>query len=825
MLISIALALPLVFSPVGDLDELVRGRVQAAARAAQIEEVWLGSEALVAAAGEERGALDQAIDRLLTADEALPERGVLLLVSARLRGADPDLGRMAKRLAGLLESADLEVAQGAAGLLCDTLFRGLKDSENEEITGRLSAAAKDGDRPPALRLECAVALHTLGRAAQQREARAIMVEFLGSSDPRLRGLGALAAARSGDVETGRAELERLAATPGPEGRLADSFLKQEEIRRFYDRRQKNLLDYAKQKAEGADLKGSHEMRLIEQVMRLIETTALEGEQADREKLIDAALDGMLRSLDDHSSFLSSKSFKDFAQDLLEAEYGGIGAYVGEDPDDGLFTIRQPIYSGPAYKKGLHSDDKVVRIDDWPTYTAQGSRPLDDIIKRLKGKPGTTVKLYIWRRGMDTALIDRPTEDMAVEITREEITIPPLKADLLPGGVAHLQLDTFSQVASEELSKAITAFKEQGLRAVVLDLRQNTGGLLPQARDVSNLFLDKRKLVVSTESRAGEPRKLFTSNAPLVGEDVPVVVLVSRFSASASEIVAGALQDHHRAQVVGQRTYGKGSVQELLPIPGERDDVYTDENNNGRHDPWEPLTRDWNENGQFDFAPRARMTVARYRLPSGRSIHRERGPDGRILSEGGVDPDVQAHPRRLEAATVSEMARILRGKKFRDYLDREWRQHRELFLGLAACDFDDVSRYPGFEELYASLDTTLSRADVRSLVRREVRGRAQDERGAAFPDGDYQDDPMLQTAIETVLKPLGIKPEEVPEYAATFDPREAPAARLPLSAALTDAQRSELRHALTLIGQAKDTAGMSPEQLAEIRKALESVLDK
>jgi C-terminal peptidase prc len=652
-----------------------------------------------------------------------------------------------------------------------------------------------------------------------------MLDFLRSSDPGLRSQGALALARAGDVETGRAELERLAALPGADGRLADAHLKQEELRRYYDRRQKNLLEYAKEKAEGADLRGTREQRLIEQVMVLIETASLEGEGVERSTLVDAALDGMLRSLDEHSSYLSPTTFKkNFAEDLLDPEYGGIGAYVGEDPEDGLFTIRQPIYSGPAYRAGLHSEDKVVRIDEWPTYDAQGSKPLDDIIKRLKGKPGTVVKLYIWRRGMDTALIDRPTEDMAVEITREEITIPPLKSDLLPGGVGLLQLDTFSQVASEELARAITSFQERSLRAVVLDLRQNTGGLLPQARDVANLFLPKGKLVVTTESRVGEPRRLVTTKEPLVGADVPVVVLVSRFSASASEIVAGALQDHGRAVVVGQRTYGKGSVQELLPIPGERDDVYQDDNKNGRFDPWETLVKDWNQNGEFDFAPRARLTVARYRLPSGRSIHREKGEDGAIVSEGGVEPDERADPRRLDAALVGEMSRVLRSRKVRDWVDANWEANRAAFLELARCDYDDPARYPGFDELYQSLETTLPKQDVRRLVRRDVRGRAQDAQGSAYPDGDFQDDVMLQKALGAALRGLDSAPAGVPEYAATFREVDAAEGSRSMVAGLTDAQRDGLRHALSLIGEARTGSALSAEGLAEIQRALSSLLD-
>ncbi len=830
MLISIALALPLVFAPTStalDLDALVREHAAAAAQAESMDDVWSAIDALSAAGGEDRQPLDQAIDRVLTGGADLPARGQLLLIAARLQGAEPDTGALSQRLLKLLDDADATIAHSAAGLLGDTAFRTLKDTDLEAVTEALAKVSKDGDREPGLRIEAAVALHTLGRANAQREARAEMMSFLSSSDPRLRGLGAIALARVGDIETGRTELMHMAGTPSVEGRLAQSYLKQEDLRRFHDRREKNLLNYAKEKSEGAELKGSHESRLLEQTMRLIETTSLEGEKQTREKLVDAALDGMLRSLDEHSSFLTSKSFQDnFAEDLLDPEYGGIGAYVGEDPEDGLFTIRQPIYSGPAYKKGLHSEDKIVRIGDWPTYTAQGSRPLDEIIKRLKGKPGTTVKLYIWRRGMDTGLIDRPTEDMAVEIVREKVTIPPMKADLLPGDVGLVQLDTFSQVAAEEVGKAIEGMKARGMKACILDLRQNTGGLLTQARDVANLFLPKKKLVVSTESRAGEPRKLFTNDDPLVPADMPVVVLISRFSASASEIVAGALQDHQRAVIVGQRSYGKGSVQELLPIPGERDDVFDDENQNGRHDPWEKVTTDWNNNGEFDFAPRARLTVARYRLPSGRSIHRERAEDGTILSEGGVEPEVRADPRRYEPGVIAEMRRVIDTRKIRSWLDEHWQKEQAELTRLAVADYDDPSRYPGFDALYRSLETTLSPQDVRGLIRREVRGRAQDVRSAAFPDGDFEDDPMLQAAIEAALAKLKVTPQDIPEYAATFKPRAKPEDRPLLAASLTDGQRTDLRHALTLLGEAQQGgSNLSADRLAEIERALKSVLDK
>jgi carboxyl-terminal processing protease len=808
-----------------ELDALVRERVEAAARQS-IDELWAAVDALARydATLEESG-LDLVLERWLERADELDPAAQLLLVGARLAGEEPDRARLAERLTSLLDGARVEVASAAADLLADPLFRELDAEARGALLEALAAVAGDAARPAELRLAAAVALHVQGRGAEQREARRQMLSYLESGDAELRGLGALALARTGDVETGRTELERLARTPGPEGRLAQAYLKTEDARRFYDRKQKNLEEYYRKRLEeqpaGGDL---GELGLLEQVLRLIETQALEGQQVEREKLVEFAVDGMLRSLDEHSSYLPPEAFARFDQDLLQAEYGGIGAYVNEDRDDRLFTITRPIYSGPAYRAGLQSDDKIVRIDDWPTVLpGGGSHPVDEIIKRLKGKPGTQLELYIWRHGMEPELIDRPTEDMAVLVTREQITVPPVQAELLPGEVGLVELSSFTRVASQELERTVRQYLEGGMRALVLDLRRNSGGLLTEARAVADLFLPKDKLVVTTESRGGEPERLYTRRGPLVPEGMPVVVLVDRFSASASEIVAGALQDHGRGQVVGQRTFGKGSVQTLFPVPGMRDDQFRDENKNGRHDDWEPLTHDWNGNGEFDFAPRVQLTIARYLLPSGRSIHRELDDEGKLVQEGGVEPDQEVGPRRFEYWELKEFSRVQATRTLRQWVDERFAQSRELFLGLAAADRGDWSLYPGFEELYASLETTLSRDDVRFLLRREVRRRVQDDRGAAYPSGDFEEDPQLQKAIEVALSGLGESWTQVPEYVTVFrlgEEEDAPV----IAARTSDSRRSDLRHALTLISEARRSElSLSKESLEELERLLSESL--
>jgi C-terminal peptidase prc len=813
-----------------DLSKTLAERTSAAVDQS-VEEIFEEAQALSEAAKSSGAAgLDKALDDAVNHSATLNPKAQLFVLSARLRIGEGDRSAAAARLCELLATPDEEVARAAAALLSDKRFNQLAEKDQKTVVEKLTSAMQDSGRSPAYRLECATALHAQGRGEGQRAARKEMMEFLTSSDPKLRGLGALALAHVGDIETGRRELERLALLPGDEGRLAESYLHQDDIRSLYDRREKNLIKHDQDEMADGKIKPKADLVLIEKVIQMIQKFSLEADQpqAKRENLIDSALDGMLRSLDEHSSYMTSKQYKLFDQDLLQAEYGGIGAYVNEDPDDRLFTITKPIYSGPAYKAGLHSDDKIVRIDEWPTFTPSGSQPTDEIIKRLKGKPETKVKLYIWRRGMDPALIDRPTEDMAVTVTRKEIQIPPVAGEMLPGQIGLVELTTFSRVASEALTAKLNELKAQGMKGVILDLRNDTGGLLTEARNVANLFLPKGKLVVKTESRIDDPERLSTLEDPLIPADMPVAVLINRFSASASEIVSGALQDYSRATLVGQRSFGKGSVQQLLMIPGEHDDEYVDENHNNRHDSWEPLTKDWNGNGEFDFAPRVRMTIARYLLPTGRSIHREIDDKGNVISEGGVEPDVPVAPRRYEAWKAEEMFRLTRKEhKIRDWVDKTYDKSNPLFRKLADGDDDDTSLYPGFDELYNSLDTMLTPQDVRMLVRTEIRRRVQDDRGEAFPDGDYEEDPQLQEGIRIVLEQLKLSPNDIESYAKTFKPidkKDTHSGRM-LTANMSDTARNDLRHALALIGEAKSGGRLSPEHLSELEKVLQSVLDK
>ncbi len=798
-----------------DLDELVR---QEAADAADREVTELWSRALELRDAEQlgdEGELDRALDKLIGKPQELSPHAALLLVAARLQGTKPQMILLANAILPLLDHADEEVAVGAVTLLGDSTFRGLTRSRSE-LFPALMDGARDTSRTPSVRLRFARTAYEIGGGAEGREARALILEYLDSKDPELRALGALTLARlRGATIEGplREELERLVRVPDERGALAEAILKRTDEREYLNRKLREQRNLAQ---EGAL---PEELEELMAVLHMIENRHLEGGLVEQEDLLEAAVDGMLRYMDVHSSYMPSEVYARFFQDL-EAEYGGIGAYVDIDPDDGLFTIQRPIYSGPAYEAGLKTDDKIVRIDEWPTV----GQDREDIIKRLKGKPGTPVTLYIWQRGMDFDLVERPTEDMAVRMDRELIEIPAGAWQLLPGGIGLVELTTFSRVAMEELRRSTDQMREDGMRALILDMRRNSGGLLSEAREVASLFLPAGKVVVSTEGRAQEPRALKTRpNRSFIPEDMPVIILTGRFTASAAEIVSGALKDHRRATLVGQTTYGKGSVQQLLPVEGAAEDRWSDENGNERWDTWEPLITDHDGDGEMDYAPRIKLTIARYLLPSGRSIHRELNREGELTQEGGVTPHHEVKPPLIERWRFDEQRRISRSPLLRDYLDAKYDENHELFSRLAVNDQKNPDYYPEFDELMVGLETTLPRDDVRRVLRELVRRRVQDDRGGEFPYGDFVEDNQLQKAIEVALAAFGEKVEDVEEFDLLFDFAETPAEGTDL-ASLVPPDDSELRRARALILEATERGDtLSEESLRELLDILDGTL--
>ncbi len=320
------------------------------------------------------------------------------------------------------------------------------------------------------------------------------------------------------------------------------------------------------------------------------------EELETKDLVEAAIRGMVSSLDPHSAYLSPSEYKELQIDT-HGEFGGLGIEI--TLRDKILTIVTPIDGTPAFRAGVHPGDQIIKIDGELTKDLT----LQDSVDRMRGKPGTSVTLSLWREGAD-ALID-------VTIVREIIHVNSVKRrQLLEGRYGYIRLVTFQDGSASELASGLQELREEAggeLDGVILDLRYNPGGLLQQAVRVSGLFLDAG-LIVSTNGRVEGQNHKFFAQAEGTEPLIPTIVMVNKGSASASEIVAGALQDHKRALVVGSTSFGKGSVQTVLPLEGGR---------------------------------ALRLTTARYYTPSGRSI-----------ADKGITPDLEVEQEPLATVLAS-----------------------------------------------------------------------------------------------------------------------------------------------------------------------------
>ncbi len=313
------------------------------------------------------------------------------------------------------------------------------------------------------------------------------------------------------------------------------------------------------------------------------------EEVSDKKLIESAINGMLTSLDPHSSYLDAESFN-YMNEQTKGKFGGLGIEV--TMDNGLVKVVSPIDDTPAAKAGIKAGDYITHING---ETVVGMS-LNDAVSKMRGKVGEKVKLSIRR------VNSKPIE---LTIKRQEIKIQSVKSEIKDDSIAYIRISSFSEDVDDAVSKAIRDAKKKlknKLLGIVIDVRNNPGGLLDQAVDVSDLFLEKGE-IVSTRSRNEADTVKFMANEGDVAKGLPIVVIINEGSASASEILAGALQDHHRAIILGERSFGKGSVQTVIPL------------------------RDYGA---------MRLTTARYYTPSGRSIQAK-----------GIEPDIEVKPAKVE----------------------------------------------------------------------------------------------------------------------------------------------------------------------------------
>lgn len=359
----------------------------------------------------------------------------------------------------------------------------------------------------------------------------------------------------------------------------------------------STISYVAFAEEGDDKKEKVEKLSPEETMKLLELFGDVFEKARKDyveevsdkKLIESAINGMLTSLDPHSSFMNSEDFKEM-KEQTKGKFGGLGIEV--TMKNGLVYVVAPIDDTPAFKAGIKAGDYISHIDSDAVY----GMTISEAVKKMRGEPNTTLKLKVIREG--------EKKPITMEITRDIINVKSIRGQTY-GDVGYVRITSFTEntgkMMIEEINKQIKEIGKSNVKGFVLDLRNNPGGLLNEAISVSDAFLNKGE-IVSTRGRYKEDAQKYSASFGDVISGLPIVILINSGSASASEIVSGALQDHRRAVILGEKSFGKGSVQTVIPLPSDS---------------------------------AIRLTTSRYYTPSGTSIQAE-----------GITPDVEVEQGKL-----------------------------------------------------------------------------------------------------------------------------------------------------------------------------------
>ena len=338
------------------------------------------------------------------------------------------------------------------------------------------------------------------------------------------------------------------------------------------------------------------------------------EVTDTDKLVSGAIKGVVGELDDFSQYLDPKDYKELKNDT-RGDFGGLGIRLQKV--DGFITVMTPMPGTPAFKAGVMPGDRIVAVDDKDVK----NMPLDEAVEMMRGPVGSKVKITISRKNDKGEYTNLPD----FKFKREKIVPEVVYSRMLPGKVGYVYLVDFSGHSTEAIKKALKELQKQGMTSLVLDLRFNPGGLLTGAVDIAKLFLAQDEMIVYTQGRKPDYYQEFKTSARPDYPDIPLAVLVNQGSASASEIVSGALQDNGRAFIVGQRTFGKASVQQVMPLSG---------------------------------GAGLRLTIAHYYTPSGRLIQRDYR-DKTKADEGGIVPDVEVvFPADKEAKVFMQYNNIV-----------------------------------------------------------------------------------------------------------------------------------------------------------------------
>ncbi|MBL4848187.1 MAG: HEAT repeat domain-containing protein [Planctomycetes bacterium] len=686
------------------------------------------------------------------------------------------------------------VVRGNAGrnlriLACDLLTQHAHKNDVKSLIRAL-----DQITDPMVKTHLLVALHHKGRWPR---ARRELRKLLKSEDFGVKAEAALALASPeiGNVELVRPILRQLQGEPSDRGRRAQAYLEQDDLLSKLEKyeglektsdilklKDKKISDLKGEVAQlraaakkgggkaspgaGGDFPGG---KLLDEIFTRIREGYVDEKKTKVEDLVDKAASGLVDELDPFSSYMSARQLASFNEGMGQV-YGGVGAVVQMDPKSGYLTIQQIFYGNPAHKAGLRALDKIIEVEG---VTTKG-KTVSELVKLLKGPENTPVRVLV-----------RPFlggDDVELTIIRQQVTVKSVHTAMLPGKIGYLQLQQFGGLAVQEIEAGLKTLEAQGMQGLIFDLRGNPGGYLNAAVLIADKFLNDDQLVTYSQGRKGTrygfknedggPRVKQSRVAQPKHPDYPMVVLINGDSASASEIVSGALQAHSRADLVGETSFGKGSVQNVFPL----------QSTGGK--------------------AALRLTIAYYYLPDGRLIHRKRdAATWRFLQQirsqirgwkangvitdaqskkmlerykdapGGVEPDYTVSQPELSKGQSVGYGLVLASQIVDLYVQARWNEHKKLFHTLAKSDGFKTDLYPDFDELWAEAlkivepnkeaKAVFSKEDLRVLLRAGVRRFAQDDFERILV-GDFQQDVQLQAGLVVLAEATGIDTTQIAE---------------------------------------------------------------